>query len=345
MNKSSDPYLLFSQFKPAGWFPKEESDVNEESQIYSLRRDHGIKSSYILHNPKDEINDNREYIEKIIIEYKINNISYPLYTIKDLIEPQISFNDNSSGNIIGDIAERISRRITKYWLKHYSIHGKTGGIFDKRFKSEYRDDFIVANTQQYILKIRKYPNLVILKKTGRGKYGYENIKELDGLFDYRYFLHRYILVLESKIEKLSINPDDLIENLFTPLSFLFPNASFCYVLFTDKSSIYQKKYYYKTRQIKHFPLMLYKRLYELGIATIFFSFNETKEDFEKIKNHLITQYRMINKMGVTFTGRTVITKNELMIFDGGETPFLKLVKEPITGIWKEVRLTHRKKSK
>ena len=345
MSAPYDPYSLFSQFEPVGWNPTGGPKDDGDSLIYSLRRDHGVRGTYRLHNPNDEINDGLHNLDKVIIEYRINAISYPLYTVRDLVSAQYAFDASGWGNIIGDIAERIARRITKYWLKHHSAHGKTGGIFDRRFNPNERDDFIIANSQRYILKIRKYPNLMILEKTGRGKYGYENIKELDGLFDYRYFLQRNILVLESKLEKLTIDAGDLLTNLFAPLATLFPDAHFSYVLFTDKNSIYQKRNYERRRQIKQFPFRLYRRLAEAGIATLFFSFIETRDDFERMKDHLVTQYRAINRMGVTLSGRTVITDKELMIFDGGETPHLKLLKEPHTGMWREVRLTHKSRKK
>jgi hypothetical protein len=182
---------------------------------------------------------------------------------------------------------------------------------------------------------------VILKKSGRGKFGYENIKELDGLFDYRYFLRRHILVLESKIDKLTIDVDDLIGNLFAPLRKLFPAAEFSYILFTDKNSIYQKKYFSKRRQIKRFPFKLYDRLKREGISTLFFSFNESRADFERMKDHLITQYRTIHKLGVAIQGKTTVTDKEITVFDGGETPHLKLVKDHATKLWREVKLTHK----
>jgi len=345
MTAPYDPYSLFPQFEPVGWNPAGGSATDADSLVYSLRRDHGVRGAYRLHNPNDEINDGLHNLDKVIIEYRINAISYALFTIRDLLSAPYSFDAGGSGNIIGDIAERIARRVTKYWLKHHSPHGKTGGIFDRRFNPKERDDFIIANSQQYILKIRRYPNLVILEKTGRGKYGYENIKELDGLFDYRYFLQRNILVLESKLEKLTVDAGDLLENLFAPLATLFPDAHFSYVLFTDRNSIYQKRNYERRRQLKQFPLRLYRRLADAGIATLFFSFNESRDDFERMKDHLVTQYRAINRMGVTLSGRTMITDKELMIFDGGETPHLKLVKEPHSGFWREVRLTHKSRKK
>lgn len=341
MTAPYDPYSLFASFEPAGWSPSGAADG--DAMIYSLRRDHGVRGTYRLHNPNDEINEGRHDLDKVIIEYRIESISNPLYTVGDLLNARYAFDASGEGNIVGDIAERIARRITKYWLKHTSAHGKTGGIFDKRFNPRERDDFIIANTQRYILKIRKYPNLVILKKTGKGKYGYENVKELDGLFNYRYFLQRNILVLESKLEKLAIDCDDLLRNLFEPLATLLPDAHFSYVLFTDRNSLYQKRNFERRRQIKQFPLKLYRRLKAAGIATLFFSFNENRDDFEQMKEHLVTQYRAINRMGVTLRGRTVISDGELMIFDGGETPHLKLVKDGRTGMWREVKLTHKRK--
>jgi|WetSurMetagenome_2_1015567.scaffolds.fasta_scaffold00150_7 hypothetical protein len=342
MTAVHDPYSLFAAYEPAAWNPS--GAVNGET-IYSLRRDHGVRGSYRLHNPNDEINEGRGNLDKVIIEYRIESISYPLYTTGDLLSAPYSFDPAAWGNITGDIAERIARRVTKYWLKHVNPPGKTGGIFDKRFNPKERDDFIVGNTQQYILKIRRYPNLVILKKTGKGKFGYENVKELDGLFDYRYFLQRSVLVLESKLEKLAIDADDLLDNLYGPLATLFPDAHFCYVLFTDRNSIYQKRGYERRRQIKQFPLRLYRRLKDAGIATLFFSFTEQRDDFERMREHLVTQYRAINKMGVTLRGRTVIRDKELMVFDGGETPHLKLIKDERTGMWREVKLTHKSRKK
>ena len=338
----SKAYSLFSDFEPVGWNPDDKNgDQGPEKNIYSLRRDHGVNGTFRLHNPNDEINENRGKLDKVLLEYRIHQIAYPLYTVGDLLQARFPFEAASEGNLLGDCAERIARRVTKYWLKHYSPHGKTGGIFDKRFNPRDRDDFIIANSQEYILKIRKYPNCVILKKSGRGKFGYENIKELDGLFDYRYFLRRHILVLESKIDKLTIDVDDLIGNLFTPLRNLFPVAEFSYILFTDKNSIYQKKYFSKRRQIKHFPLKLYERLKREDISTLFFGFNESRDDFERMKDHLITQYRAIHKLGVAIKGKTTITDKEITVFDGGETPHLKLVKDNATKLWREVKLTHK----
>ena len=334
----SDP---FKEFYPFVWCPQAtKSDCAET--ISSIKRNHGVHGTYRLHNVNDAINDNRIASDKIIVEYCINGSSYILFTVADLLNATYPFDLRSEGNILGEIAERIARRITKYFLKHLNKNGKTGGIFDRRFDPQNREDFIVAHTNEYVLKIQQYPNLIILRRTGKGKYGYENIKELDGFFDYRYNGKRHILVLESKLEKININCSDLRNNLFYPLRKLFPDARFHYILFTDRHSIYVKNNYECWRQIKQVPLKISDQLLRDGIGSLFFSFNEKREDFEKIKNFLILQYRALRKLTLTLYGKTIVSDKELVIFDGGETPHIKLVKDVQNGLWREIPLRHKK---
>lgn len=333
----------FIEYQPIQWVPPGNSQSQVTDSIYSIKRDHGIKGTYCLHNPNDEINEGRDYLDKVVIEYKIDTISYDLFTIGDFFEVNYSFNEKAEGNIMGDVAERIARRITKYFLKHHSKHGYTGGIFDKRFNPQERNNFIVTNTNQYILKIQKYPNLVILKKTGIGKFGYENIKELDGLFDYRYNRKRHILVLESKMDKININSDSLIFNLFLPLKQLFTNAEFTYVLFAEKKSLYRKKNMAKLRQLKHQSIDIYKKLKKYNIGILFLSFNESRDDFRRMKDHLITQYRLAVKLDVQLYGKMVLSDKKIVLFDEGQTPRIKLYKDHQYGMWKEVKLYHKMK--
>lgn len=335
------PTNPFAEFLPAIWAPSK-IEVEPGKQIYSIRRNHGVNGTYRLHNLNDAINDEKPLYEKVLVEYVINDCHYPIFTVGNLLNQTYPIDSNGEGNILGDLAERISRRITKYFLQHWDKRGKTGGIFDQRFDPQNRDDFIVANTSDYILKILRYPNLIILKRSRKGKFGYENIKELDGFFDYRFMSKRHILVLESKLEKINIDCDDLINNLFTPLRCLFPESQFHYILFTDRYSVYSKAKINRYRQIKEVPITIYERLKKDGIGSLFFSFNESREDFEKIKNFLIVQYRAIKKMSFTIIGKTVISEKELMVFDGGETPHIKLIKDQKTGLWKEVLLRHKK---
>ena len=316
----SDP---FKDYHPFLWTPQADSCGG---QIYSIKRNHGIQGTYKLHNLNDAINDNRPITQKVIVEYLINDCSYAVFTDADLLNSTYPFDQQSEGNILGEIAERISRRITKYFLKHCSKRGKTGGIFDQRFDIRNCEDFIVAHTNEYVLKIQQYPNLIILKRSGKGKYGYENIKELDGFFDYRFMGKRHIIVLESKLEKVNVDCNDLIDNLFTPLNQIFPEARFYYVLFTDKYSIYSRNNYERCRQIRQLPVKIHEKLSSEGIGSLFFTFNETREDFERIKNFLIVQYRSIRNQALTLFGKTIISEKELTIFDGGETPHIKLIK-------------------
>jgi hypothetical protein len=341
----SEKHLLpetdpFREFHPVLWSPQNKSPA-QQTQIYSIKRNHGVNGSYRLHNLNDAINDDRPLSEKIIVEYKINGNSYILFTVADLLSSSYGFNRQSEGNILGDIAERIARRITKYFLKHVSKGGRTGGIFDRRFDPQHREDFIVAHTDEYILKIQRYPNLIILRRSGKGKYGYENIKELDGFFDYRHMGKRHIIVLESKLEKINVKCSYLTHHLFNPLKKLFPEAHLHYVLFTDRHSVYVKNSYTRWRQIKQMPVKIHDQLERHGIGSLFFTFNEAREDFEKIKDFLILQYRSLQKLSLTLYGKTFITDKELVIFDGGETPHIKLVKDPESGLWREIPLRHK----
>lgn len=335
---NTDP---FRDFYPVAWRPENYTSVRP---LYSVKRSHGVTGHYRLHNCNDAINDNKLISDKVIVEYCINNLCFPLFTAADLLDATYPFDEQAEGNILGEIAERIARRTTKYFLRHLHKRGKTGGIFDKRFNPQHREDFIVANTSDYILKIKKYPNLIILRNTGKGKYGYENIKELDGFFDYRYNGKRHILVLESKLDKINIDCGDLVNHLFSPLRELFPDAQFHYILFTDHHSIFSRSNYEKWRQIKQLPLAIHEHLAPHNIGSLFFTFNETRGDFERIKNFLILQYRALKKLSITVTGKTIITDKEITVFDGGETPHIKLIKDQATGLWHQVTLTHKKQS-
>jgi hypothetical protein len=332
----------FSEFIPVRWQPYEDGEP-----IYSVKRNHGVRGAFKLHNVNDAINDRLLPPDKILLEYCIAESSYPIVTVADMQSSSYPWDAAAQGNILGEVAERIARRITKYFLKHWSKLGRMGGLFDQGFDPKSSDDYIVAHTEKYVLKIQRYPNLIILRQTGetgegaRGKFGYENIKELDGFFDYRYAGRRHILVLESKLERINVNCDDLINNLFAPLSKLFPGAAFSYVLFTDRRSILVRGSHESLRQLKPLPIKIYEELSPHNVDTIFFTFNESRDDFERIKDFLITQYRSICKLGVTLYGKTVVTDKELIVFDGGETPHIKLIKDPATNLWKEVPLRHK----
>jgi hypothetical protein len=328
----------FEAFQPVQW------EIGDGSvPLFSVKRDHGVRGTFLLHNPKDEINEGREFLDRVVVEYQIGRNHYDLFRVSDLFDAGYAFEPKAVGNIMGDAAERVARRITKYFLQHYTRRGRTGGIFDRRFDPRNRESFIVAHTDRYVLKIDGYPNLVILKKSGKGKYGYENIKELDGLFDYRYGHERHVLVLESKLERIKVRREELVANLFEPLREFFPEARFTYVLFSDREAIYVKKHFERRRRLRHTPLALAETLRREGIGVLFFTFNESRGDFERIAEHLITQHRAITNRRVVLHGRMLVSEREIVLFDGGETPHLKLVRDRATGLWREVALTHKKR--
>jgi hypothetical protein len=328
----------FADFQPVHWVPGDGSEA-----IDSVKRDHGVGSSYRLHNPKDEVNETRQLLSRVLVEYHIGANRYDLFTVGDLLESGYAFEPSAGGNIMGDTAERISRRITKYFLQHFHRDGRTGGIFDKRFDPKNRDNFIVAHTDRHVLKIDRYPNLIILRKSGKGKYGYENIKELDGLFDYRFRDQRHFLVLESKLDRIKVDRSELVENLFAPLREFFPEAQFSYVLFSSVDAIYVKRDFGRRRRLRHTMQVLCDTLRQEGVGVLFFTFNESYSDFERIRDHLITQYRSIAQRRVVLHGKMMISDREIALFDGGETPHLKLVRDSETGLWREIPMKHKKR--
>lgn len=321
----------FHHYEPILWEPP--GDRYGESSAYSVLREHGVEGHIRLHNLNDTINKSRNLLDKVLIEYRIKHHSYPLYTVKDLFSADYPFTSEARGNIMGDLAERISRRVTKYFLKHHSPEGYTGGIFDKRFNPQNKNGYIITNNDRYLLKIQNYPNLIILRNTPDKPWDYDNIKELDGFFDYRFHGDRHILVLESKLERLHINSEKLITNLFEPLKELFPEAKFHYVLFSNHHSIFREETPY--RILRSRPFEIYSLLKQHNIGTLFFSFNEKYKEFEQATTHLITQYRFISHQDIDIRGRIVIDRNRIDLYDSGERPFISLRRDPQNGLWKD----------
>jgi hypothetical protein len=94
--------------------------------------------------------------------------------------------------------------------------------------------------------------------------------------------------------------------------------------------------------VKHHPLTICRELQSHGIGSLLFTFNETREDFERMKNHLITQYRSAVRLDVQLYGKMVLSDKKIVLFDGGETPRLKLVKDLTAGMWREVKMHHKR---
>lgn len=323
----------FSEFSPVLWKPDKER-ISSSGDIYSTLRNHGVPGEVIFHNLNDDLNQDLPFLDKSLLEYRINDLGYNIFTVRDFFEAKHSFSDSGIGNIVGDLGERIARRIVKYFLKHYSDDGHTGGIFDKRFNPKKKNGYIVCNTDNYVLKIQNYPNLIILRKEGEQMWEYNNIKELDGLFDYRYKGERHILVLESKLDKIQLDRSALVDNLFVPLRQLFPEAHFHYVLFSSSNALFKKIGRY--RVLRDIAVDISKDLKEIGVGTLFFAFNEKRELFTQMANHLITQYLRIGYQDVSFDGRIVMNSRSIALYDEGENPFIMLERDTHNGLWREI---------
>ncbi len=97
----------------------------------------------------------------------------------------------------------------------------------------------------------------------------------------------------------------------------------------------------RLRQLKHKPLTIYDMLKKYNVGVLYFTFNENYDDFKKIRDHLITQYRSAIRLDVQFYGRMLLSDKKIVLFDGGETPRIKLVKDIKHRTWREVKL-HQK---
>ncbi|MGM0443674.1 MAG: hypothetical protein ACQEQV_05750 [Fibrobacterota bacterium] len=322
----------FTGFEPSLW---DGGDLlNTHENVYTTSRVHGVSGEIIYHNLTDEINQDLPFLDKILLEYQIASRGYALFSVRDIFEAPYSFSDHSNGNIAGELGERISRRIVKYFLKHLSAQGRTGGIFDRRFNPKRKNGYIVAHTGEYLLKILNYPNLVILQRQAQAGWDYTGIKELDGLFDYRINGQRHILVLETKLDKIQIDERKLITNLFRPLEELIPHAQFHYILFSSEAALYRKVRKY--RLLKEKPVQIYKYLRQHGVSTLFMTFNESRSEFDRMAAHLSNQYRHIGYRKVDFTGRIVMHDGKLALYNNGEDPFLYLEKDANSGMWREI---------
>lgn len=319
-----------------------------DTVYYSIKGSMGAKTSYKIHNLKDSINEKKNFMDKVLIEYFVNGNSHHLYTVRDLVNPNMSFSHDSLTNIKGDILERITRRRFKHYLRHNDA-GRVAPLFGKDFNKDYRDHYIVKSNDEYVLKIKNYPNLVLLKDTkdeNIGKHGYIEIKELDGLFDFRSrngrVYKRNLIVVEVKSRNLDIKIKSfknkttkqvLKRNLFEPLKELFPDSDFYYLLVSAKNTLFQKSNNF--RALNDEPIKIFKYLKSIGVKSLFATYDESNEDLNTMVEHLYTQHSLleekIHEMNVTMTldDKVLILKNK------GETPFMKL-KKIGQDTWKEI---------
>lgn len=341
-------YDFFKDFEPVSWRKNEESN-----RILSLKSSHGIKTNYSLHNLEDKINESRNGLEKVLISYEVNDLSYDLITLRTIRDMTYGLIDGSKYGLTGFIREEIARRLTKYFLQHFEKKansnlergekkhsGKIGGLFNRKFNKEKRDGFIVADSKNYILKVGKYPNLFILKKEGKGIDGYEPIKELDGLFDYRFDDTKNFIIMESKKRGLNLKLVDkngknkLKKDLIKPLRELFPEYNLFFFLFARRNSILYEKTNFHS--LKKEPENVYESLKKIGVPTLFFPFKETSADYNSMYEHIVLQKDILQKKKINVTANVIYSPNELVIKYNGDSPLIHLISKG-NGLWEEVK--------
>ena len=335
MNYQKD-YYLFSSFLPQEWKPQEDAPP-----VYSLSKSHGLKVKIRLNHSSDKVNQGREIQDHILISYEVNGRRYDLFTYRDLEMATYSLDETGITNMIGDLAERIARRLMKRFLQvsHRRL-GKLGGLFDKRFNPKKRNNFIVASSREYVLKIGRYPNMLLLKKTGQGNWGFQHITDLDGLFDYRVGKQKHLILLESKSGKIDQNPETLYDKIFKPMKKLFPDAYFSYVLFASKPYLLSSKDP-EYRILNNTPERIYRSLMKHGIPTMFFHFRESDQEFHEMARHLIRCYKSYHSITFKVAGETEITPEQIRVFQRGSTsPYLELRKDPDTGLFKVTKSSY-----
>lgn len=343
---SKKQFIPFESYQPIIWNYRRPKSSKPDRWTWSTKRDHGVKSKLKFCRIEDSLNKDKSLIDSVIIQYLINGNSYDLFRVSDFLNSEESNSgfinrslkvksiDGIIKNAIGEIGERISRRIVKKFLQKYSKAGKPIGLYCNKF-DPIKKDYIVRNTENYILKIDNYPNLVILKRDGKGKFGYKNIKEIDGFFAYRFKNQKFVVVLESKIGNIDIDPRKNYDNLFKPLKELYPEAFFSYILFGQESHLYDQRTSKNVRKLRKRIVDVYKPLMDNNIGFMAFTFNENASDFERLYTHIETEYQKIHNMDLVLNNRTEISKNSIVIYDNLGLPYMKLFKQG-DGVWKEM---------
>ncbi len=334
MRRKSFSSSPFFKFLPVRW--KIEQD---EGPRYSLTKSHGLKTRVHLHNVSSPFNEGRGELESALITYEIEGRHYDIYSMADMVNASYSFDEEGISNMKGDLAERVARRVMKRFLQRFDSHrGRLGGLFNKQFDPKHKENYVVAHCGEFILKIGRYPNMILLRKTGHGDWGYQHVTDLDGLFDYRYMSKRHMIIMESKTGKIDLHPEALYETLFVPLKRLFPEATFTYVLFGNRRTLLDDRNP-EYRLLLETPIRLYKALAKHRVPCFFFEFSESDDDFLAMCRHLITSYRTYHHEMVSFQGKVSISDSQIVIFNpGSKTPYIQMEKDPRTGLF---RVSHR----
>jgi hypothetical protein len=314
-----------SDFPFASYLPRPWQFGPDEELVFSLTRSLGLERSVRFHHPGDSLNRNKPESDHVIISYMVNGRRYSLFSFSDFEFLSFAMDDTGKSNLIGLLAERISRRLMKRFLQLYQGgSGKLGGLFDKRFNPKKREGFVVASNGPFVLKIDKYPNMTLLEQTGRGKWGFQPISEIDGLFDYRIGLKRWMMILESKSGKVDVQGEHLLSKVFLPLKTLFPETHFGFVLFAEHDQLFDGKNP-SMRMLKRSPKRLFQTLWDENIPSLFFQFQETPQELQEMANHIIGAYQAYQRKIIRFNGQTQITPHEIRFFQkGSKEPYLVL---------------------
>jgi len=286
---------------------------------------HNVKGNYELHMPCDPYNAGRSELEKSLLSYRINGSVYDLVTVDELVRVDAADSESLDGyirNFVGLSAEEVARRITKRWLGK-QFGGRRKGIFDQRFNKEDCEGHVVTNTEDLILKVDQYPNLVILKKDETQYTNYRKIKEIDGMFDYLDGRECHVLIMESKCGAIDVQTSALIADLFEPMGQLLPNTQFTYVLLAHERRIFRRKPF---RSIKLRPRKIHDALQGIGVNSVFLTFNEPEEEMEKIKRHLTEQYHILQNLSISLTSRVDFSKDHMRL-RVNDIIFMDLVRE------------------
>jgi len=318
---------------------------NEEKKIISTREDHDHNTTWITHTHNDEINNglSQEHPDQTIIEYVIRSkgvtVSKKLYKNKNITNLKErkdgSLNDRHAWNALrGDIGEHIARMNLMYYLRHHYPNGRIDSMFDSEFKRDNSQGYVVGHHGKHILKIKNYPNMEILEHRGDAPADYKCIKEIDGLFLFNHQFGQYLIVMESKTGSLTkTDEESLVSNLFNPLRKMFPDRKPAYLLFGTKEQIYTNDEF---RVLKHKPVSIYKMLQQHSIDTMFMTFNETSDEFDKMADQVVKQYKWLNDLELHAKGWR---KKEdcLELYNGGQRPVYTLRRDPQNPkIWHEL---------
>ena len=169
----------------------------------------GLYQRYTFIRPRNIFTKGR--LEKIISKIALN--------------PNIA---NSSSGIQGIIGEQVGRDLFSYHMKAL-LEKKFSHFEGKMIRND--KDYVINKNQNYLAKLLNRDQVVILSDKQRfncneGKYGLENIAEIDGLYLVKRIQKnqkngKRLIVLETKTGSDSFNPQKIESTIINPLQELY----------------------------------------------------------------------------------------------------------------------------